>query len=137
MSSRDAVGRGGNASRPEAPGPDRRFPRSCRLTSRQQFIEVYEKGRRVSSSSFVLFGLENDCGECRLGITVTRKIGGAVCRNRIKRVLREIFRNNRDQLTAPIDVVVNARHPVVGAESRSLEQEFLKTYRRLARRMAP
>ena len=91
----------------------------------------------MSSSSFVLFGLENDCGVCRLGITVTRKIGNAVRRNRIKRVLREVFRKNRDRLCSPIDVVVNARHPIVGAGSEALEQEFLKTFRRLERRMAP
>jgi ribonuclease P protein component len=91
----------------------------------------------VSSSSFVLFGLENDCGACRLGITVTRKIGNAVRRNRIKRVLREVFRKNRDRMCSPIDVVVNARHPIVGAKSDALEQEFLKTFRRLERRMAP
>ena len=91
----------------------------------------------MSSSSFVLFGLENDRGVCRLGITVTRKIGNAVRRNRIKRVLREIFRKNRELLRSPIDVVVNARHPIVGAGSAALEHEFLKTFRRLERRMGP
>jgi len=89
----------------------------------------------VSSSSFVLFGLENNCGECRLGITVTRKVGNAVRRNRIKRVLREIFRSNRDKLSPSIDLVVNVRQPIVGADSRALEREFLRTFERLARRM--
>jgi len=132
----DAAGRGGSASRSDPTRPDHRFPRSCRLTSRRQFISVYEKGRRVSSSSFVLFGLPNTCGECRLGITVTRKIGNAVRRNRIKRVLRDIFRRHRAELGPPIDVVVNARPPIVGAESAALEVEFLKTFARLARRVA-
>lgn len=135
MSSHGAARRGGDACPPETPRPDRRFPRSCRLTSRQQFLEVYEKGRRVSSSSFVLFGLPNSRAECRLGITVTRKIGGAVRRNRVKRVLREIFRHHRDELRPPVDLVVNARHPIVGADSHALEKEFLVTFRRLARRM--
>jgi len=89
----------------------------------------------VSSSSFVLFGIPNTHGECRLGITVTRKIGSAVRRNRIKRVLRDIFRRNRTELNPPIDVVVNARPPIVGADSAALEKEFLKTFSRLARRM--
>jgi ribonuclease P protein component len=83
----------------------------------------------------VLFGLPNTCGECRLGVTVTRKIGGAVRRNRIKRVLRDIFRRNRATLDPPLDLVVNARPPIVGAESAALEREFLKTFARLARRM--
>ena len=131
----DAAGRGGSASRSDPTRPDQSFPRSCRLTSRRQFISVYEKGRRVSSSSFVLFGLPNTQGECRLGITVTRKIGGAVRRNRIKRVLRDIFRRNRFELSPPLDLVVNARPPIVGAESAALEREFLKTFSRLARRI--
>ena len=135
MSLPDAAGRGGSASRSDPTRTDHRFPRSCRLTSRRQFISVYEKGRRVSSSSFVLFGLPNDHGECRLGITVTRKIGSAVRRNRIKRVLRDIFRRNRAELSPPLDVVVNARAPIVGAESSALEREFLKTFSRLARRV--
>ena len=88
----------------------------------------------MTSSSFVLFGLSNTHGECRLGITVTRKIGSAVRRNRIKRVLRDIFRRNRAGLP-PIDVVVNARPPIVGVESTALEKEFLKTFSRLARRV--
>ena len=131
----DAAGRGGSASRSDPTRPDHRFPRSCRLTSRRQFISVYEKGRRVSSSSLVLFGLPNSCGECRLGITVTRKIGSAVRRNRIKRVLRDIFRRNRAAMSPALDVVINARPPAVGAESAALEKEFLKTFARLARRV--
>jgi ribonuclease P protein component len=82
-----------------------------------------------------LFGLPNTHGECRLGITVTRKIGSAVRRNRIKRVLRDIFRRNRSELSPPLDVVVNARPPIVDAESAALEGEFLKTFSRLARRV--
>jgi len=135
VSSPDAAGKGGDESPSDAPGPGRGFARSSRLTSRVQFLEVYDKGRRVSSSSFVLFGLENHRGECRLGITVTRKVGNAVRRNRIKRVLREIFRSNREKLTPPIDLVVNVRQPSVGADSRALEREFLRTFERLARRM--
>jgi ribonuclease P protein component len=83
----------------------------------------------------VLFGLPNACDECRLGITVTRKIGSAVRRNRIKRVLRDIFRRNRSELGPPLDLVVNARRPCIGADYAALEREFLKTFSRLARRM--
>lgn len=135
MSSPDAAGKGGNASPSDGPRQGRRFPRSSRLTSRAQFLEVYDKGRRVSSSSFVVFGLENACDGCRLGITVTRKVGNAVRRNRIKRVLREIFRSHWDELSPPIDLVVNARESILRADSRTLEREFLSTFGRLARRM--
>lgn len=136
VSSPDAAGKGGDESPSDGPGPGRQFPRSSRLTSRKQFLEVYDKGRRVSSSSFVLFGLENGSGGCRLGITVTRRVGNAVRRNRIKRMVREIFRHHRDELRPNLDLVVNVRESILGEDSRALEKEFLRTFGRLARRMA-
>lgn len=94
---------------------------------------MYDKGRRVSSGSFTLFGLPNSLEHCRLGITVTRKVGGAVRRNRIKRVLREIFRRNRERLAPPIDVVVNAHPGLERRTMRQLEEEFLNRFSQLAR----
>jgi len=81
-----------------------------------------------------LFGLPNTVGRCRLGITVTRKVGTAVRRNRIKRLIREFFRHNRPSLASNLDVVVNAHPGIHEVPWRSLETEFLKNARRLARR---
>lgn len=116
----------------EAPRPPQRFPRACRLTARRQFLAVYEKGRRVTSVSFVIFGWPNDMGHCRLGLTVTRKTGGAVSRNRIKRLLRELFRQHWKNLTPPLDLVINARSTVLERAPRILEREFLDSFRQLA-----
>ena len=114
-------GRGGSASPSE---PDQRFPRSCRLTARRQFLAVYDMGQRVTSRSFLLFGLPNAVGHPRLGITVTRKIGNAVRRNRAKRLLREVFRRHRQRLNPAIDVVVNARPGIDARSYAELEAEF-------------
>ena len=130
-----AAGKGGSASRSSTAGQARTLPRSCRLTSRRQFLTVYERGRRVASSSFTLFGLPNVAGECRLGLTVTRKLGGAVRRNRVKRMLREVFRRNRERLEPALDLVINARSGVLEREAGQLEREFLGAFRRLARRI--
>ena len=89
----------------------------------------------MTSSSFVLFGLPNSCGQCRLGVTVTRKVGGAVRRNRAKRLLREIFRRNRAALEPPMDLVVNARVALFDVSEKELEKELLGGFARLARRM--
>ena len=81
----------------------------------------------MGSSSFTLFGLPNDLGHCRLGFTVTRKVGGAVRRNRVKRLLREIFRRHRTRLEPPMDLVVNARPLDRGQEpAASWKREFLR-----------
>jgi ribonuclease P protein component len=129
-----AAGRGASDSRSEASARDQRFPRSCRLRSRREFVEVYAKGRRVGSSSFTLFALPNDRTTCRLGVTVSRKIGGAVVRNRVKRLLREVFRRNRSGLEPAMDLVVNAHRAISGKSYRELEGEFLRSFSTLARR---
>lgn len=87
----------------------------------------------MASSSFTLFGLSNTAGTCRLGITVTRKVGGAVRRNRIKRRFREIFRRNRTALAPDLDLVVNAHRTIDPDNDVRLEAEFLRAFGRLAR----
>ncbi len=128
MSLPGAAGKGASVSR-----SDQRFPRSCRLRARRQFLTVYTDGRRVASTSFTLFALPNAAGTCRLGITVTRKVGGAVTRNRVKRRLREIFRRNRAELAPHLDLVINAHRSIDSRDAEELEAEFLRTFKKLAR----
>lgn len=132
-SSPGAVGKGASVSRSEHSGLDQGFPRACRLTARSQFLDIYARGRRVSSRSFMIFGVPNGRGHCRLGVTATRKLGGAVLRNRAKRTLREIFRRNRLSLRPPIDLVVNASPSMIQRTPAELEAEFLRAFARLAR----
>jgi len=129
-------GRGASGCRSDVRGLDQRFPRSRRLSARRDYLRVYAEGRRVSSVSFTIFGLPNGCDTCRIGLTVTRKIGGAVVRNRVKRRLRDIFRRHRAVLRPPLDLVVNV-HRSFDDDYRRLESEFLRTFERLARRWAP
>jgi len=88
----------------------------------------------VGSPSFTLFGLRNELTYCRLGLTVPRKVGGAVRRNRVKRLLREVFRHNRTRLEPRMDLVVNARPAIADRSLGELEQEFLRSFSTLARR---
>ena len=68
----------------------------------------YEQGRKHFTRSFILFikHKEKDQGGYRLGLTVSKKMGNAVARNRIKRVLREYFRLHQFNFTLPLDIVV-------------------------------
>ncbi len=124
----------GSGSLPRLAGFDRRFPRSRRLTARKQFEAVYHAGGRVRSSSFSLFGLPNDKGHCRLGITVTRKLGGAVRRNLVKRRIREVFRRCGHDLQPALDLVVNAHRGIERRTTSELETEFLRSFAALAPR---
>lgn len=110
-----------------------RFPRSCRLTARKQFLVVYGRGRRIGSRSLTLFGLPNSSATSRLGITVTRKVGSAARRNRIKRMLRDVFRRRRRELVPQMDLVVNAHPGFCDRSLAEVEQEFMTTFSKLAR----
>lgn len=126
--------KGASGSRSEATGLGQRFPRALRLTTRRQFLAVYREGRRVGSRSFIMFGRRNEAGQCRLGITVTRKVGNAVRRNRIKRLLREIFRKNHRDFPTGLDIVINAHRSFDAGDSSRLESELRSGIGRLVRR---
>lgn len=87
---------------------DQRFPKQLRLRRRRQFLTVQRGGRRVTTAHFVVYGRRNGTRPTRLGITVSRKVGKAHVRNRIKRWVREAFR--RHALPTGLDVVFVARH---------------------------
>lgn len=95
------------------------------------FDRIYRDGHRFTSASFVLFVRSNDTNRPRLGLTVTKKFGSAVVRNRGKRVIREIFRRNRQSFPAGYDVVVNLRAPAATADVARLEQELLRLVARV------
>ena len=82
-----------------------------RLRRRADFLRCYERGRRRHGRLVIVYALERgqESTHPRLGITVTRKVGGAVVRQQIKRRIREIYRrwNERRQL-APYDILVHA-----------------------------
>ena len=110
-----------------------RFRPQDRIRKRSEYQVVYDRGRRIPSGSFVLFVMRNEFGRPRLGITVTRRIGGAVQRNRAKRLLREIFRRHKSEI-ADVDIVVNGRADLPRAEYARLEAEILARLRPFLRK---
>ena len=101
------------------------FPRHCRILKGSDYRAIYAEGTKLSGARFVLYARDNDLGYHRLGITVSRKVGNAVVRNRIKRLFREIFRKSRAGIPHHCDWVVNARHACAGASYEQLAREFL------------
>src|SRR5690349_15718780 len=89
-----------------------------KLRSGQQFRAVYNKGVRFHSPYFSAFVLPTETGEMRLGITVTRKAGKAVLRNRCKRRIREAFRKYsfKDFEGIGCDLVINAKSELATAD---------------------
>ena len=83
----------------------------------------------------MVFGLPNEVGACRVGLTVTKRTGNAVARNRIKRRLRDVFRRHREQLPVAMDLVVNGQSAILKMSARDLEHEFLAAVRDLMRKV--
>ena len=86
------------------------FSKESRLRTRLDFQRVFAGGTRVHTRRFILYFLSSELPNARLGVTVSKKVGNAVVRNRVKRCLREAFRLHTLDLGPRVDVVVIAKH---------------------------
>jgi ribonuclease P protein component len=92
-----------------AGAPYGRFPKSAHVRKRREYLAIQASGRRVSLPHFVLVIAARapaDPPGPRLGITASRKVGCAVVRSRIRRLVREAFRATRDLFPSDLDLVV-------------------------------
>jgi ribonuclease P protein component len=109
------------------------FPKRYRIVHGAEFRAIYNTGRKIHSEKFILFCRENKLSHHRLGVTVTRKMGGAVTRNRIKRLMREVFRRSCGEIPHHYDLVLNAKSSCLSACYWDLREELLaaiqKAYR--------
>lgn len=92
------------------------------IRRRADFEQAYQEGLRVSGRYMLIFLKRTEQTTARLGIAATRKIGGAVIRNKAKRRVRELFRHHKPSVG--VDVVVVPRRELVAAPFASLEIEF-------------
>jgi ribonuclease P protein component len=137
---------------PPVLAPDRRrerLPRAARVRHRTDYLAIQNRGRRVAGPNLLLFALAGPSSEGspgsagpagpagrqgrqgRIGITVSKKVGNAVVRNRVKRWIRECYRRRRPQFPDRLDLVVVARpasatasHAVVCRELTALARRF-------------
>lgn len=97
-----------------------RAPARGRLSRSAEFEHVYRQGRSTANRYLVLYTFPNAAtGRTRLGLSVSRKVGGAVQRNKIKRLLREAYASAEGGLSMGHDMVVVARPPVAELTERA------------------
>jgi ribonuclease P protein component len=89
-----------------------RFPRREKLSLKRDFDRVFAEGRSAADGNLVVYLLQTQLGHPRLGLAVGKGIGKAAARNRVKRLIREAYRLNRNRLPESADVVVIARKSV-------------------------
>ncbi len=109
-----------------------------RLTRSADFQRVYRQGKSVAGRHAVLYYFERneesgDDGP-RLGVSVSKKVGGAVVRNQVKRVLKEVFRECRERIAAEYDYVIIARHGLPDFLEKSGHDEVVAMISDLFRR---
>ena len=105
--------------------PDLRFPRYLRVRSRVDYLKIQRSGRKIRGRYLILLTSKNNLSISRFGITVSRRNGNAVKRNRIRRKIREVQRQNRHRIFPGNDVVIIARQGVSGASYQQIETEYL------------
>ena len=109
-----------------------RFGAELRLRSKPQFDAIYASGRRLDDRFFGLRVKPNELTHPRIGLAVAVKTaGGAVTRNRLRRLVRESFRLAQHELPA-VDIVVSAKFPAVEAPAATLRASLATLWNRVA-----
>ena len=89
------------------------------IRSSRDFQNVYSSGKSYANRYLVMYVLKNELGNCRLGISVSKKVGNSVVRHRLSRLIRESFRLNKSMFNSGLDIIVIAR---AGAKDRSFKE---------------
>ena len=108
------------------------FTKADRIRKRPEFIHLSNTGKRVYSRHFIAIYGAGRNGRTRLGITVTKKVGGAVTRNRIKRCVREFFRNNKDFIQGELDINIIAKKSAASLSSTRASSSLQNIFDRLS-----
>lgn len=96
-----------------------------RLRKNMEFKKVYSTGKNFWNRNLVLYVRKNNLEETRLGITITKKIGNAVTRNRIRRRIKEIYRLNIHRIKDGYDLIFIPKKNVIDISYKELESALI------------
>lgn len=102
------------------------LPKLGRLCKNKSFQAVYRSGKSYANKSLVLYVLPNRSANRRVGFAAGKRLGPAVVRNRMKRLMREAYRHHQANLVSGVDLVLVARQPLVKAKLDKVVKAFLE-----------
>ena len=107
------------------------------MKSSREFARVFEKRLRAADGNLLVYAAENGVGRTRFGVSVSRKVGNAVVRSTVKRLLREAFRLSQYDLPNGLDLIlIPQRRGPEGAGLADFQKSLVELTRRLSRKMA-
>jgi len=95
-----------------------------RIRKKKDFLLVYRDGKRHRGKVFNLIYLSNNLGFSRLAVVVSRKVGSAVERNKIKRNMRDLFRKNKELFTVYADMIIIPKKGILDISHSDLQKEY-------------
>ena len=109
-----------------------------RIRKKSDFVVLYKKGSRLRGKYFDVVYCANQLPFSRMAVVVSKKVGNAVVRNRVKRWIRELFRRHKDLMQVPSDLILVIRKDILDLSREERAAEYYSALRRIARRrMSP
>jgi ribonuclease P protein component len=109
------------------------FTKPDRILKRHEYMALAKSGRRIQNENFIAVFGPGRHDRPRLGITVTKKVGQAVKRNRIKRLVREFFRLNRQFISGAWDINIIAKNQIADITSEQAYRSLHNIFNRISR----
>jgi ribonuclease P protein component len=109
------------------------FLKENRLRKRSEFVSLSKTGNKYHNSHFLAVVEKSRLERTRIGITVTKKVGCAVVRNKVKRLVREYFRKNRHKIHGNLDINIIAKKRTNGDDNRKITKALQDIFYKIER----